>query len=224
MGKLKIISFTEEIFKNRKEAGELLSKHLKGFKGPDTVVLGIPRGGVIIANEVAAYLDSELDVIVSHKLGAPGNPEFAIGSINEEGKIFLNEPFISRAGADKNFLDAEETHQLSEIKNRIDKYRSFRKKVLLKDKDVIVVDDGIATGATLEASLIAARHEKPSRLIAAVPLSAQENAQRVSFYCDELIVLRAPVFLSAISQYYNDFRQTTDDEVIEILKTASRKN
>ena len=223
MGKLRIISFSEDLFKNRNEAGQLLSRYLKEFKGSKTLVLGIPRGGVIVANEVASYLNAEFDIIISHKLGAPGNPEFAIGSISEEGQIFLNEPYVSQAGADKDFLNTEEKYQLAEIKNRIDKYRSVRKKIPLKDRVVIIVDDGIATGATLKASLVSAKHENPSKLIAAVPLSAQENAQRIASFCDELVVLRAPVFLSAISQYYKDFKQTSEEEILNILEAASQK-
>ena len=125
----------------------MLAAALEGFRGKDTVVLGIPRGGMVVASEIAGALNSELDIALSRKLGAPGNPELAIGSIGEDGKLFLNEDLAFRAGADKVYIETEKARQLAEIKNRVQLFRQFKAKVVLKGKTVIVTDDGVATGA-----------------------------------------------------------------------------
>jgi len=222
VGKLHIVSYSDEPFEDRKKAGKLLGASLKALRGKDTVVLGIPRGGMVIANEISRMLGSELDIVLSRKLGAPGNPELAIGSVGEGGKPFLNEDLAIRAGADENYVEKELARQLTEIKNRIRLFRQFKAKVPLQGKIVIVTDDGVATGATMQAALWAIRQEEPQKLIAAIPVGLKETVELLTDYLDEAIVLRAPAFLSAISQFYVHFEQTSDEEVSEILKGAVR--
>lgn len=220
MGKLRVVSYSGEYFESRKEAGRLLADTLKGSRGKDIVVLGIPRGGMVVANEISRALNSELDIVLARKIGAPGNPELAIGSVGEDGKIFLNEDMAFRVGADKTYVEEEKTRQLAEIKDRIQLFRQFKAKVPLKGKIVIVTDDGVATGATMQAALWAIRREKPKKLIAAIPVGAEENVNLLADYADEMVVLRVPWNFGAISQFYAHFGQISDEEVLKILKEA----
>ena len=220
MGKLQIVSHSDESFKDRKEAGGLLAAVLKGLVGKDVVALGIPRGGMVIANEISILLNSELDIVLSRKLGAPGNPELAIGSVGEDGRLFLNEGLAFQVGADEAYIETEKARQLTEIKNRVKLFRQFKAKVPLKGKTVIVTDDGVATGATMQAALLISRREDPKKLIAAIPVGAEESVELLASYADEVIVLRVPGCLGAIGQFYKDFEQTRDEEVLEILKSS----
>lgn len=192
------------------------------MSGKDTVVLGIPRGGVVVAAEISRLLKAELDIVLSRKLGAPGNPELAIGAIGEDGKLFLNEDLALSVGADKTYIKAESARQIAEIKNRIQKFRQIKAKVSLKGKTAVVTDDGVATGATMQAALWAIRREKPKELIAAIPVAARESVEELTNYADEMIVLRVPDFLGAISQFYLHFAQTSDEEVLRILEEQPR--
>lgn len=215
---IRIISHTNEPFRNRLEAGKLLAQELKVLSGKEVIVLGIPRGGIIVAAELAHLLKVDLDIVLSRKLGAPGNPELAIGSINEAGRLFLNEDLALGVGADNTYVETEKARQLYEIKDRIRRFRHIKTKVPLKGKIIIVTDDGVATGATMQAALWAIRQEQPKRLIAAIPVAAKESINLLARYADEVIVLRVPESLDAISQFYVNFGQTSDEEVAGILK------
>jgi len=221
VGKLRVVSYSGESFRGRKEAGRLLADSLKGLGGKDTVVLGILRGGMVIANEIFRALNSELDIVLSRKLGTPGNPELAIGSVGEEGKLFLNEGLSFRVGADNTYIETEKARQLDEIKNCARLFRQFKAKVPLKGKTVIVTDDGVATGATMQAALWEINRENPKKLIAAIPVGAGESVNLLVNYADEVIVLRVPEYLGAIGQFYEHFNQVSDEEVLEIFKEAS---
>ena len=220
MGKLRVVFYSDESFEDRKEAGRLLAAALKGFRGKDTVVLGIPRGGMVVAGEIAGALNSGLDIVLSRKLGCPGNPELAIGSVGEDGRLFLNQDLAFRVGADETYIETEKARQLSEIKNRVRLFRQFKAKVSLEGKTVIVTDDGVATGSTMQAALWASGRENPKRLIAAIPVGAGESVRFLADYANEVIVLRLPRDLYAIGQFYRHFDQTSDEEVLEILKEA----
>lgn len=196
----------------------MLAGQLKHFAGKNVVVLGIPRGGVIIAAEIARQLHAELDIALSRKLGAPDNPELAIGSIGEDGQLILNEELAARVGAGRSYIEAERERQLTVIRERVQRFRMVKPKLLLKGKTVIIADDGIATGATLQAALVAVRREHPARLIAAVPVGARESVELLSEFADELIVLRVPDSLGAISQFYGRFDQISDEEVSRVLQ------
>jgi len=182
------------------------------------LVLGIPRGGVIVAAEIARILNAELDIVLSRKLGAPDNPELAIGAIAEDGRFFLNEILAAQVGADKSYVEAQKERQWLEIKDRIKRFRVVKPKVPLKGKTVIVTDDGVATGATMQAALLALRQEKPAKLIAALPVGAREAVELLADYGDEVIALRVPDYLGAIGQFYLDFGQVSDEEVLGILR------
>jgi len=166
-------------------------------------------------------LSAKLDIVLSRKIGAPGNPELAIGSVGENGRLFLNEGLASRVGADKSYIESEKIRQLAEIKNRIKKCRQVKPKVSLEGQTVIVIDDGVATGATMQAALLAAGREKAKKVIAAIPVAAKESVDLLANYADELIVLRVPEFLGSISQFYESFDQTSEEEVLSALREAA---
>lgn len=216
--KLHIISHNQVSFKNRQQAGRLLGEELKRLRLKADVVLGIPRGGIIVAQEVAQTLNADLDIVLAHKLGAPGNPELAIGSVSEDGRLFLNELLASHVGAGDVYIQQEKARQLIEIKRRIETYRVIRPKVSLKDKTVIVTDDGVATGATIEAVLWSIRQEQPEKLIVALPVGPPDTIEKLAEETDELICLATPPFFSAVGQFYVQFPQVSDEEVLEILK------
>lgn len=224
MKKLRIVSYSQELFKDRAEAGKLLAVELIKYRSKVAVVQGIPRGGIIVANEIAQSLEADLDIVLSRKLGAPGNPELAIGSISEDGqKVFIDEALAAQVGADKVYIEEEKRYQLAAMANRVEKYRKIRPKVPLKDKIVIVTDDGAATGATMKAALWASRQENPQKLIAALPVATKDIAERLAEYADEIVVLGVPAYFAALSQFYIRFEQTTDDEVVRILQESTTK-
>lgn len=218
MSSVRIVSCSEEPFSGRMEAGRLLAGELARFRGKDAIVLGIPRGGIVIAKEISSALDARLDIVLSHKLGAPANAELAIGAIAEGGKIFLNEKITSGLDVQSAYLKQEQARQLAVIKRRVEQYRGILAKTPLKDRIVIITDDGVATGATMKAALWAARQEQPKMLIAALPVGPQDTIREISQDADEVLCLRCPSFFGAIGQFYLDFSQVEDGEVLEILK------
>lgn len=218
MGTIHIISRSDERFKDRQEAGRLLARQLVEMRGKKAVVLGIPRGGIIVARELARALDAELDIVLSHKLRTPGHQELALGSIAEDGKLFLNQALVQELGVGQSYIQREGTQQFAEIKRRSELIRRVRPKVPLKGRLVIVTDDGVATGATTQAALWAVRQEKPSRLIAAIPVGAEETIMRLAEDVDEIVCLRVPQYFAAVGQFYVRFDQVEDNEMLEILK------
>jgi putative phosphoribosyl transferase len=217
-GKVHIISRSSEPFTDRAEAGVLLAKELKNFVKPGTVVLGIPRGGLVTAREIARFFDADLDIVLSRKLGAPGNPELAIGAVSEDGKLFLHESLIGHLGVNREYIQEEKERQLAEIGRRTRLIREILPRVPLNGRTVIVTDDGVATGATMQAALWTLRQEHPQELIAALPVGPEETIGELARDCDEMVCLRAPYDFAAVGQFYVLFPQTTDDEVISILE------
>lgn len=224
MGNIKILAHSDELFRDRIEAGRLLAGALERYNGKDTVILGIPRGGVVIAGEIAAKLGAELDIVLSRKLGAPGNPELALGAVSEDGKLFLHEMVKAQGFADSPYIKEEKARQMEEIKRRIAIFRKARPKTALKGKTVIVTDDGLATGATMQAALWMARHEGPKELISAVPVAPEDTIERLAPDADEMLILRVPRYFAAVGQFYEYFDQTGDDEVLRILKEEAGRN
>ncbi len=222
MGTLRILSNSSRAFSSRIEAGDLLGQQLKEFEGQKTVVLGIPRGGVVVAREIARAVHGELDMVLAHKLGAPGNPELAIGAVCEDGKLFVDEEISSQMGADDNYIKREKTRQLQEIARRVKRYRKVLPKLPLTGRIVVVTDDGVATGATMQAALWAVRQEGPQKVVAALPVGPQDTLEKLSQDADETICLQAPPFFSAISQFYAYFNQVEDEELLEILQQQSK--
>jgi predicted phosphoribosyltransferase len=205
------------------EAGDLLARQLKELQDQNVVVLGIPRGGVVVAREIAHALQADLDMVLAHKLGAPGNPELAIGAVCEDGKLFLDEEISSYMGVDDDYIKREKSRQLQELARRVKRYRSLLPKLPLAGRVAIVTDDGVATGATLQAALWAVRQEEPERIVTALPVGPQDSLEKLSQDADETICLQAPPFFSAISQFYSYFNQVEDEELLEILQEESKR-
>jgi putative phosphoribosyl transferase len=224
MAKLRIISYSSEPFRDRQEVGQLLAWELRSLPGRNLVVLGIPRGGVIVAQELARALDAELDILLAHKLRAPGRPELAMGSVAENGKVFLNEEIVRELGASQRYIDEEARVQIGEIKRRARLIRRMRQRVPLKGKIAVVTDDGVATGATTEAALWAARQEKPSLLVAAIPVGPEDVVKRLAEEVDEMVCLRTPPLFSAVGQFYLRFEPVVDEEVFKVLKEEQKKH
>lgn len=222
MGKLRIIATECRAFQDRREAGRLLGRELREYRGKDAVVLGIPRGGVVVARELAQELAADLDIVISRKLRTPGQPELAAGSVAEDGTVFYNENILSALGINRKLLEAETNIQKTEIARRRDLIRSVLPKVGVKNRVAIVTDDGIATGATTQAALWAVRQETPGYLIAAIPVGSSEAVKRLSGDADEVVCLCTPFYFAAVGQFYRKFDQIEDDEVLKIL-TAEKE-
>ena len=217
MGTIRILSHSGAPFADRREAGQLLARELEAHRTPRPVVLGIPRGGVVVAAEIASGLGAELDIVLSRKIGAPGNPELAIGAVSEDGQLFLDERVRARFGVSQQFVERQRALQIEEIARRVALYRAARPKVPLHGRVVILSDDGLATGSTMQAALWAVRRELPGRVIVAVPVGAPYTVVAVAESADELLCLRAPEDFGAVGRFYRRFDQTPDEEVVEIL-------
>lgn len=205
-------------FENREHAGKILAEKCQKFAPLDPVILALPRGGVPIAQQIARSLSSHLDVVFVKKIGAPRNEEFAIGAIAEDGKAILNEDIISNNKFKKDEIDAIAKDRLNEIKTRSNLYRKYIPQINLEGRNVIVVDDGLATGATMEATLLWLKTQKVKKIIVAVPVSSQDAAKKVIKLCDEFISLITPQDMWAVGMWYQNFDQVSDDEVIAIFQ------
>jgi len=224
VGKLHIVSHDDRPFEDRVEAGRLLGRELSGLRGQKAVVLGIPRGGLVIARELARHIEADLDIVLSHKLGAPGNPELAIGAVAEDGRLFLHQDLVGQLGVDSSYIEREKESQLAVLAQRTRQARRVLPRAELAGRLVIVTDDGVATGATLQAALWAARQEKPKKLIAALPVGPPETIARLAEDADEMVCLRAPHSFGAVGQFYVRFEQVEDDQVARILaEEAARR-
>jgi predicted phosphoribosyltransferase len=221
--KLKIIARGSQPFTDRHEAGALLAEALLDLKQHKPLVLGIPRGGLLVAREVASRLDGELDIMLTRKLRAPQNPELAIGAMTEDGQVFLDEDLAVRTGATSYYLQKEKNFQFNLIHGRKDMYRKVRPKLSCRGRHVIIIDDGVATGATLQAALWSARQDKPAVLIAATPIGAEETLRKLAASADRVVCLRVPDVLYGVGNFYIHFDQTSDEEVVEVLEACQRK-
>lgn len=219
-----ILERSDDPFEDRAQAGQKLARALGRLDTKETVVLGIPRGGVVVAQYLARELNTPLDIILARKIGAPANPEFAIGAVGEDGHVYLNQEYARRAGADEAYVEEEKKHQMAEIKRRAALFRKVHPKIPLKDRTVIVTDDGVATGATFEAALWSVRSEKPRKLIAAIPVGPEDTLRRLGKHADELVCLRMPETFYALSQFYLRFEQVDDQQVLDILQDTSKPN
>jgi putative phosphoribosyl transferase len=207
------------IFKDRREAGRLVADKLLHYKDREgVIVLALPRGGVMNGFEIAGRLGCPLDVIIVRKIGFPGQPELAAGAVSETGAVVLNRAVIEMGGVSDEYIKEETNRQLKEIMRRIDLYRGGKGHPPFGGKTIILVDDGVATGATMKAAIEALKEEKPERLIAALPVSSVEAGEAISGMVDEWVCLHTPPEFAAIGNFYEDFRQVSDDEVVELLK------
>jgi predicted phosphoribosyltransferase len=205
-------------FRDRAEAGQLLAKELERLRGLDgLLVLGIPRGGVVVAFEVAKELDAPLDVYITRKIGAPHNPELAIGAVASDGAIVLDQDLIQRLSVSDGYVQQETDRQRREIARRLAAYRGAQAELNLAAKTVVLVDDGVATGATVLASLRAIRARQPARLMLAVPVGPPETIHQLSQEADEVVCLHTPDVFWAVGAFYGVFDQTSDGEVVRLL-------
>ena len=207
------------LFQNREEAAHLLAEKLKKYQGQNPLVLAIPRGAVPMAKIIADALEGELDVVLVHKLGAPGNPEFAIGSVSEGGDVFLSD--AARAmGISHDRIAREVQAQLETLRHRRAMYTPIHPPIDPSNRIVIVVDNGIATGATMIAALRAVRAKKPAKLIGAVAVAPPDTVERIAKETDEVVCLATPLNFFAVGQFFLEFSQVSDEEVVAILKKS----
>ena len=206
------------MFRDRDEAAEQIAQELAAYHGANPLVLAIPRGGVPMGRILADRLEGELDIVLVHKLGAPGNPEYAIGSVDESGHVALT--FAARQyGIEQDYIDGERDRQLDNIHQRRERYG--RPPVDAKGRVAILVDDGIATGSTLLAAMRYVRAQQPEKLIVAVGVAPPETAERIGKEADEMVCLQTPESFRAVGQFYENFRQVSDEEVIAELGGAA---
>lgn len=209
------------LFHDRQDAGRQLAERLEFLKGePGLIVFGIPRGGVVVAAEVARALCAPLEVFVAHKIGAPSNPELAIGAVTSNGDVFLDEELIHWLKLPEHELSRAIDYQRREIARRLELFRKGLPSPEVKDKIAIVVDDGIATGSTMLAALRALRKQGPRKLILAVPVGPPETIVRLARDCDQVIALKTPEPFWAVGRFYAQFAQTDDAQVVELLEAA----
>ncbi len=211
------------MFSDRRAAGRALAVALTAHKDGDAVVLALPRGGVPVGYEIARALAAPLDVIVVRKLGAPDEPELGLGAVvdGDHPESVLNEEVVEALKISPEYLDNEIRIQLREIQRRQQIYRKGRAAPRLADRTVIVVDDGIATGGTIRAALRGVRRAGPARLILAAPVAPSEAVQSLRAEADDVVCLETPSDFDAIGQFYADFRQVSDDEVVALLERAN---
>jgi putative phosphoribosyl transferase len=205
------------MFKNRLDAAKHLAKVLQRYHGANPLVLGIPRGAVPMAQLIAQQLNGEMDVVLVRKLRAPLMPEVAVGAIDANGKTCVA-PYAHEMGADATYLQKEQNTQLALLQRRRQQYDAIRQAVNIVHRTVIVVDDGLATGATMIAALQFIRQQKPARLVCAVPVASPEALEKVRPWADELVCLFAPTDFQGVGQFYSDFEQVEDKDVLNSLR------
>ena len=212
-------------FHDRKEAGRALGAHLAQAldRGEEVIVLGLPRGGVPVAFEVAEALDAPLDVLLVRKLGVPGHEELAMGAIASGGVRVLNDDLVEELGIPPRVVDATAAREQEELKRRERMYRGERPYPSLTGRTVVLVDDGLATGATMRAAAAGVRQLGPASVIVAVPVAAPDTVESLRREVDDVITVLTPERLMSVGQWYGDFSQTTDDEVRELLGRAARQ-
>jgi putative phosphoribosyl transferase len=211
-----------KLFRDRRDAGRQLAAKLSDYAGrSDLLVLALPRGGVPVGYEVARALSAPLDVFIVRKLGAPDREELAIGALASGGVTVLNHELVRRLRVTQPELDEIVSREAAELRRREALFRPDRPSLDLKGRTIILVDDGLATGSTMYAAVIAIRRQKPTRLIVAVPVSVAATCDHLRPYADEVICARTPEPFYAVGLWYEDFTQTTDEEVRELLQLST---
>jgi len=205
-------------FRDRIDAGRVLAERLSMYRGKDVLVLGIPRGGLPVAAEVARRLGAELDVLVARKLGAPGQPELAIGAVTANGGEFVDEEVVAYLGVSEAYLQRVREEQMGEARRREARFRGDRPAERIRDRIVMLVDDGLATGATMRAAARSVRKHRPALLVVAVPVGSREACAALREEADELVCPLVPDSFGAVGYFYEDFEPTEDAEVESILR------
>ena len=209
--------FGRSTFADRRDAGRQLAASLDHLRDRNPLVIGLPRGGVVVAAEVSIALEADLDVLVVRKVGAPGQPELGLGAVAEGGVVLLNKKLIRQVGVSKERLQASIDLANDELKRRLDRYRSDREAIDVAGCTVILVDDGLATGSTARAAIGALQHLGAGSIIVAVPVGAPSTVRDIEPLVEEVVCLSAPPMLMSVGQHYDDFSQTTDEEVVALL-------
>lgn len=208
-------------FRDRAEAGRKLAQVLKRYQEKmETLVIGLPRGGVVVAWEVAHILHLPLDVMCPRKIGAPGNPELAIGAITEEGEPILDLGLIRSLAASEQYLTERIEMERENARHRVQVYRGDRPPLQLRGQTVLLIDDGLATGSTMRAAIASARSRHAHRIVVAVPVAPLDTAEEIKQLADTFICLDTPAPFYAVGQFYEEFGQVTDEEVIDLLKRS----
>lgn len=210
------------ILKDRHQAGVLLAEKLSSHRETGAIILGLARGGVVTARALAEALHLPLDVLVVKKIGAPGEAELAIGALAPEGVPFIDWRFAQRLGVEEGFIKSQIPNLNDQITKKTLLYRKGKKQYKLQDKTVILVDDGAATGATLEAAISWLRKKHAKKIIVALPVAPKELLPKIAPEADELFILETPENFSAVGQYYENFPQVSDEEVVELLRVIAR--
>jgi predicted phosphoribosyltransferase len=207
------------MFRDRKDAGRQLAVALAPIRSEHPLVLALPRGGVVVGAEIAEALECDFDVLLVKKLRAPFNPELAIGAISEDGKPILNEKVLRSLGVDKAYLEHESRERIEEIREQQKRYRAIKRRIPPTQRTVVIVDDGLATGATMRAAVQAVAAQKPSALVVAVPGGAPETVQEILAMPEvqDVVCVEQPSFFRAVGELYKEFPQVADEEVVEIL-------
>ena len=212
-------------FRDRVEAGHLLARAVeRRLEGQDVVVLGLPRGGVPVAAEVAEALQAPLDVIIVRKLGAPFQPELGLGAIGEDGARVVNDDVVRLARVTDAELAAVEGRERAELDRRVRRYRGDRPRARLAGRTAVIVDDGIATGSTVRAACLVARAQGAGRIVLAVPVAPPDALTELEAVADEMVCLQAPEQLRSIGEWYVDFSQTPDEQVVALLARAAARS
>lgn len=209
------------MFSNRSEAGRLLARRVQAMGLADPVVLALPRGGVPVAVEVARALGAPLDLLLVRKIGAPQQPELAVGAVGEGGELFVDRHLMDLTGATDEYVARQSREQLAEIARRRTAYLGGRAPLPLAGRTAVVVDDGIATGATVHAALKALRRRGPASVVLAVPVASREAVAALSADVDELVCLAQPALFRAVGEHYADFDQVSDGEVEQLMRMAA---
>ena len=207
-------------FRDREDAGLRLAERLARYQSENPVIFALPRGGVPVGYEVARALKAPLEVFIARKLGAPNQPELGIGAVAQDGTLVLNERVVEAIGVSEEYVQRIAVEEIGEARRRLKLFRADRREPEVRERTAILVDDGIATGVTTWAAIVALRRRDPRRLVLAVPVCAAQPAELLRQEVDELICLQAPSDLMAISIWYRHFEQTSDEEVIELLERA----
>lgn len=210
-------------FRDRRDAGRRLAQALEAYRLRRPYVLAIPRGGIVVAYEVARALEAPLDVVIPRKLRAPYNPELAIGAVAHDGSVYYDAPLFGTLKVPEDYLQEEIAFQLEEIRRREKAYRGDRPPPQPAGRAALVIDDGIATGSTMIAALRAVRAMGPASVVAAVPVAPPEGCESLRAEADEAVCLYTPVAFYAVGQFYDDFEQVSDEEAIALLRRREQE-
>ena len=212
-------------YRDRIHAGSELAKLLAVYKDKEkTIVLGLPRGGVPVAHTIATELHLPLDVFLVRKLGVPGHEELAFGAIADGGETIINHEIIEQLNISDEIINSVIYHQITVLNERAHLYRKNRKSLSIFGKTIILVDDGLATGSTMEAAIKALRQQRPEKIVVAVPVSAPDSLNRIALLADQTICPLVPHLFYSVGLWYENFGQTSDDEVVNLLEGSNNQN